>query len=258
MKKSTSIVKGVNKILPGLFIGALVLLTEYVLRKFSVPHYILPLPSDVVGSLIEDREILWLHTQATLYEAGIGFAVAIGLSIVIAGIMNRLPLVKALFYPLMVISQTIPIIAIAPLFMIWFGFGTLPKIIVVVVVCFFPIVVSLIEGLAVVDKEMIHLMKSMNAKSYQIFLKVEVPSVMPAFFSGLKIAGTYAIMGAVIAEWLGAQSGLGIYMTRAMHSYKTDALFADICIIVTISMVLFKAIDIIGQRLMPWQKGEKK
>lgn len=257
MKKLISTVKKTDKLLPGLFIVFLIALTEVLLRTLEVEHYILPLPSSVMKRLIEDRDILWHHTQTTLYEAGIGFLIAIGLSIVTAGIMNRLPLVKALFYPILVISQTIPIIALAPLFLIWFGFGLLPKIVVVVVVCFFPIVVSLIEGLAVVDKEMIHLMKSMNAKGLDIFFKVEVPSVMPAFFSGLKIAATYAIMGAIIAEWLGAQSGLGIYMTRAMHSFKTDALFADICIIVAVSIGLFKLIDIIGHRLMPWQKGEK-
>lgn len=257
MKKSTSIVKRLEKVLPIAFIIFLILLTEFLLVKLNVKHYILPRPSAVLNRLVEDRELLWEHTKTTLYEAGLGFSIAVALAVFMAGIMNRLPIVKSLFYPILVISQTIPIIALAPLFLIWFGFGLLPKILVVVLVCFFPIVVSLIEGLAVVDKEMIHLMKSMNAKSYQIFFKVEVPSVLPSFFSGMKISATYAIMGAVIAEWLGAQSGLGIYMTRAMHSFKTDALFADICIIVVISIGLFKLIDIIGQVSMPWRRGEK-
>lgn len=257
MKKFINIVKRKEGYLPGLVLVALILLTEVFLRFFEVKHYILPLPSSVVIRLIEDRELLWGHTKTTLYEAGIGFLLATFFALITAFVMNKSKVIKAIFYPLLVISQTIPIIALAPLFLIWFGFGLLPKIIVVVVVCFFPIVVSLIEGLGVVDVEMIHLMKSMRARKMDIFFKVEIPSVLPSFFSGLKIAATYAIMGAVIAEWLGAESGLGIYMTRAMHSFKTDALFADIFIIVVISISLFKLIDMLGRKLMPWQRGEK-
>lgn len=128
-------------------------------------HYILPLPSSVFIRLIEDRELLWGHTKTTLYEAGNGFLLATLFALVTAFVMNKSKVLKSIFYPLLVISQTIPIIALAPLFQTWFGFGLFPKIIVVVVVCFFPIVVSLIEGLSVVDHEMIHLMKSMRAKN---------------------------------------------------------------------------------------------
>jgi len=246
-----------EKLAPYLSLAFLIGLTEFLVIHFEVKAYILPKPSSVVQRLIEDRELLWMHTQTTLYEAGVGFAIAVGLAIVLAVIMSKVPVLKAILYPLLVISQTVPIVALAPILVIWFGFGLLPKILVVVLVCFFPVVVSLTEGLGVVDQEMVYLMKSMNAKRYQIFLRVEVPSVLPAFFSGLKISATYAIMGAVIAEWLGAQSGLGIYMTRARKAFKTDALFADICIIVAVSILLFKTIDIIGRVCMPWQKGEK-
>lgn len=256
MKKSISTVRLIEKALPVLFIIVLVVLAELFIVYLDVKAFILPRPSEVVKRLISDREILWGHTLTTLYEASVGFVIAIVLSITIAGLMNRFRIIKLLFYPLLVISQTIPIIALAPLFLIWFGLGLLPKVIVVVIVCFFPIVVSLIEGLAVVDQDMINLMKSLKASPLDVFLKVEVPAVLPSFFSGMKIAATYAIMGAVIAEWLGAKSGLGIYMTRAMNSFRTDALFADIVIIVVISIVIFKIIDIAGRKLMPWNKGE--
>lgn len=256
MKKSTSTVKLKEKILPGLFIFLMILLAELVIHLADIKAYILPKPSRVIGRLIEDRDVLWGHTLTTIQEALVGFVIAIVLAIIIAGIMNRYKLVKLIFYPVLVISQTIPIIALAPLFLVWFGFGILTKVVVVVIVCFFPIVVSLVEGLAVVDQDMINLMKSLKAKPLDVFLKVQVPAVMPAFFSGLKIAATYSIMGAVIAEWLGAQTGLGIYMTRAMNSFKADALFADIVIVVVISVSLFKLIDFAGKKLMPWHKGE--
>lgn len=256
MKKSTNTGKVQEKVLPVAFLTFLILLAEILIRLLDVKAYILPRPSAVVARLIEDFDILLGHTLTTLYEALLGFTIAIVLAIVIAGLMNRYKMIKMLIYPLLVISQTIPIIALAPLFLIWFGFGITTKIVVVVIVCFFPIVVSLVEGLAVVDQDMINLMKSLKARPMDVFLKVEVPAVMPSFFSGLKIAATYSIMGAVIAEWLGAKSGLGIYMTRAMSSFKADALFADIVIVVAISIGIFKLIEFAGRRLMPWHKGE--
>lgn len=258
MKKLGNTESKLNKfrynMIPAWFIFILVVLCELIVRIFKIKHYILPAPSAVIIKLVEDRSILFKHTMTTLLEAGIGFCIAIVLAILLAGLMNHFKLFKLIFYPILVISQTIPIIALAPLFLVWFGLGILPKVIVVIVVCFFPIVVSLVEGLAVVDQDMINLMKVLKAKPIQIFLKVQVPATLPAFFSGLKIAATYSIMGAVIAEWLGAKDGLGIYMTRSMSSFQTDALFADIIVIVAISMGVFKIIDTLGKKLMPWNK----
>lgn len=256
MKKPINTNKLIEKVLPVLFILILIIGTEITINLLDIKAFILPKPSAVIEKLISERALLYKHTLTTLHEALIGFSIAILLALVMAGLMNRFRVIKLLLYPLLVISQTIPIIALAPLFLVWFGLGILPKVIVVVLVCFFPIVVSLVEGLAVVDQDMINLMKSLKAKPLDVFLKVEVPAVMPSFFSGLKIAATYSIMGAVIAEWLGAQNGLGVYMTRAMSSFRTDALFADIVVIVVISIGLFKIIDIAGKRLMPWHKGE--
>lgn len=256
MKRLESIEKSKIKkrLLPLSFIVFLVLICEFVVRVFDVKHYILPAPSSVLIKLFEDRVLLFNHALTTLLEAALGFGIAIILAIILAGIMDRFKLVKLIFYPILVISQTVPIISLAPLFLIWFGLGILPKVIVVILVCFFPIVVSLLEGLSVVDKDMINLMKILKASPLQIFIKVKIPATLPAFFSGLKIAATYSIMGAVIAEWLGAKDGLGIYMTRAMNSFQTDALFADILVIVMISMGVFMLIDLLGKKLMPWNK----
>jgi len=241
-----------NNILPGAFIIFLLGIWEVVIRAFDIPKYILPGPTAILRALYENREILLEHTKVTVLEAGVGFIFAIILAVLLAAIMNRSKMLKDMIYPILVISQTVPIIALAPLFMIWLGFGILPKIVIVVLVCFFPITISVTEGLETVDQDMVNLMKVMKASPRQIFFKVQLPATLPAFFSGLKIAATYSIMGAVIGEWVGAKSGLGVYMTRAMTSFKTDALFADILIIVVLSIFVFKVIEYTGKMIMPW------
>ena len=234
------------------FIIFIILLWELLVQLYSIPGYILPAPSKIMLTLIDSRQVLWEHTKITVFEALSGFMAAVIIGILIAGVMNRFNVIKKILYPILVISQTIPIIAIAPLFMIWLGFGIQPKIVIVILVCFFPIAVSVTQGLAVVDRDLVNLLKVMKANSWQIFFKVELPAVMPAFFSGLKISATYSIMGAVIAEWIGAKKGLGIYMTRAMSSFCTEALFSDILIIVVLSIGLFKFIEWLEKKVMPW------
>lgn len=246
-----------NKIIPLAFLLVLIIIWEFTIKIYQVPNYILPAPSAILKALAINRQVLWVHTKTTLIEAGIGFVMATIFAIILSVYMNKYTLLKKMIYPILVISQTIPIIALAPLFMIWLGFGILPKIVIVILVCFFPIAVSVTEGLTTVDNDLIHLLKSMKATPWDIFVKVELPATMPSFFSGLKIAATYSIMGAVIGEWIGAKSGLGIYMTRAMSSFQTDALFADILIIVMLSIGVFQLIDLLGKKVMPWNKKIK-
>ncbi len=241
-----------NKIGSLIFMITVILIWELVIRIHSLPKYILPAPSAIIISLVDSWQILWEHTRTTLLEALSGFVAAIIIGVFISAVMNRYKIVKNIFYPILVISQTVPIIAIAPLLMIWMGFGIHPKIVIVILVCFFPVAVNVTEGLAVVDRDLINLLKVMKASSWQIFFKVQLPAVMPAFFSGVKIAATYSIMGAVISEWIGAKSGLGIYMTRAMSSFRTEALFADILIIVVLSIGLFKLIEWLEKKIIPW------
>ena len=243
-----------NNLLPAGFILALTLLWEFVVRVLEVPKYVLPAPSGILNALYRSREVLLLHTKTTITEAVIGFAAAIVIALFLAGVMNRWKKFKKMFYPVIVISQTVPIIVLAPLIMIWLGFGIMPKISIVVLTCFFPIVISITEGLETVDEDIISMMRVMRASTWQIFTKVKLPAVLPAFFSGLKIAATYSIMGAVIAEWIGAQSGLGVYMTRAMHSFHTEELFADILIVVVLSICMFEIINYTGKKIMPWNK----
>ena len=254
MKKSKNIG---NKLAPIVFILILLGLWEIIVRAGGIEKYIMPTPSDVNKVLFSDFKLMIPHILATLYEGFVGFIIAILLSIVLAVIMDIVPLIKKALYPVLVISQTIPTIALAPLFIIWFGFGYLPKIIVVVIVCFFPIVISIVDGLEGVDKDLINHFKLMGASKLNIFIHLKLPFGMINFFSGMRIAATYSIMGAVIGEWLGGDKGLGVYMTRARSAYALDKMFAAIVIIVIISMTIFGLVSVMEKIFTPWNNKDK-
>lgn len=235
----------------GVLFGLLIL-WELFVRLFEVQKFILPAPSKIAEALVTTLPLLWEHSEYTLSEALLGFCLAIAAGLFLAVLMSLLPAIKDTFYPLVVVTQTIPIMALAPLLIIWFGYGILPKVMVVALVCFFPITVSLVEGLAAIDTDMVKLLQAMNATKWQILKKVQFPAALPSFFSGLKISATYSIMGAVIGEWLGASRGLGIYMTRSMHSFQTEQVFAAIIVISVLSLLLFMLVEAAGRLIMPW------
>lgn len=239
------------QLVAGLILTAL---WEAGVRLGGVPTFILPAPSQVVVSLVKNFPVIADHTRITLYEAMTGFVIAVLLSFVLAFIMDSVPVIKKALYPVLVISQTIPIITIAPLFVIWFGYGLLPKVIVVMLVCFFPMVVSFMAGLQGVDGEMYDLLKSMGASRMQIFRLLKLPGALPSLFSGMKISAAYSIMGAVIGEWLGARAGLGEFMRRSMHSFAVDKTFAAIIVITVLSLAVFEIIKLLEGWLMPWAK----
>jgi ABC-type nitrate/sulfonate/bicarbonate transport system permease component len=243
-----------NKLIAWIFIALFVVLWEVLTNRLRVPSYILPSPTGIIGELIDSFPLLLMHAKATMLEVLIGYVISLGLGVLIAILMNKFQLIKAIFYPLMVISQTIPLVAIAPLLMIWFGFGITPKIIVVVLVCFFPIAINLTTGLESADEELIDLLRSMKASEFQIFFKCKLKSALPSFFSGMKLAATYSVMGAVISEWIGASEGLGIFMTRVMKTFQTEALFADMLFIIIITLLFVAVIDILSKICMPWTK----
>ena len=237
-----------------LFLFFLIVAWEALSRGLEVPEYIMPAPTNIVRALMSNFSLLLLHTKTTFLTAVIGLALAIIVALVLAVLMDKVDILKKMIYPLLIISQTIPIIALAPIMIIWFGLGVLPKILVVALVCFFPVAISLINGLENVDRELIELMQIMGAKPSMIFSTVQFPAVLPYFFAGLKIAATYSVMGAVIGEWLGASSGLGVYMLRTMHSYSTSSNFAAILIVVLLSMFIFKVTELLAWLSMPWNR----
>ena len=243
-----------NRFYPIIFFVALLLIWEAISRFGVFPPFILPSPSSILVSLVTGFTSMQYDILITLYEALTGFIIAIILSVAIAIAMDSIIGFKKTIYPVLIISQTVPIIIIAPLFIIWFGYGYAPKIIIVTLICFFPITISLLQGLIAVDKELIDLLRSMGASKFQIYKFVKIPSAMPGFFSGLKIAATYSIMGATIGEWVGGKSGLGVYMIRAKQAFETDRVFAAIIIIVILSILLLKLIEFIEKKNMPWLK----
>jgi len=240
-----------------LFLTTLLILSvlvEIVVEVREVPKYIFPAPSQVLKTLWTSRDVLWGHTLTTLFEAVTGFILSVLLAFVIGALIYNKKRLKAVIYPFLLISQTIPLIAIAPLILIWMGFGIMPKIVIVITICVFPMLISFLDGLNSIDKELIDLFQVMKADKKTIFFKGILPGSLNSFFAGAKISATYAVMGAIIGEWLGAKSGLGIYMTRALSSFKTDGLFAAILIVVFLSIIIFKLIEGIEYLAMPWKR----
>lgn len=246
-----------NKVYVLIFLLSVVLLWQIVGMSGLVPSFMLPTPVEVAIALIKDRGLIMKGLGITLYEAFIGLGAAVVLAFVMAVVMDRFKFVYDMLFPLCVVSQTIPTIAIAPLLVLWFGFGMLPKILLVFITCFFPLLVSLIQGFETSDKNVLRLYRSMDAGYMRILFDVKIPYALESFFAGLKISASYSIVGAVISEWLGGEGGLGVYMTRVRKSYRFDKMFAVIIMISILSLVLMKFIEVLEKKSMPWKKWEK-
>jgi putative hydroxymethylpyrimidine transport system permease protein len=227
----------------GLAAGLLLLLLlgwEAACRFLAVPAYILPAPSRIVVALWEWRgPLLGEHLVATLQEVVMGLLLSVLLGVALAGAMHIWPAVYRALYPLLVASQTIPIIAISPVFLFWFGYSLTQRTAVVVLITFFPVAVSLVDGLRSADPDLVAWMRAAGASRWQILWMVEWPSALPAFFSGLKMAATFSVVGAVIGEWLGGQAGLGVFGRRAASSLKSPELFASVLLLSLLGIALF-------------------
>jgi len=224
----------------------------------QVPKWLLPSPWQIIVAGVEASDLLGPHTWQTLKETWLGLGLSLVVALGLALVMDFSTLLRRTLYPLLVASQTVPILALAPLLIIWFGYGMLPKVIVVALVCFFPIVVSTADGLRVADPDLIALLRAMGANRRQIFFKVRLPGALPSFFSGLKIAITYSVVGAVIGEWVGASRGLGIFMIRSSKNFLTDRVFAAIAVTSLLSIIMFVAVIILERSLLPWYYAHRE
>ncbi len=241
-------------IAPSVTVIAVVAIWQASCSLGLVPTYLLPSPVQVIQALIEDADILMAHAGVTLAEALTGLAAGVATGFAIAMAMDRFRLVNAALSPLVTISQTIPTVAIAPLLVLWLGYGMLPKVLLVALTTFFPITVSLAQGFRSVDADTIDLMRTMGSSWWQTFRMVKIPAAAGQFFSGLRISATYAVVGAVVAEWLGGFDGLGVYMTRVRKSYAYDEMFAVIIIISAMSLVLMGVVGLLERICMPWRR----
>ena len=221
-----------------------------------VPNFMLPSPVQVVTALVADFPLLLSHMWTTLSEAALGLAIGVAVGFVFAVLMDKFETFYLAFDPLLTVSQTIPTVAIAPLLVLWFGYGLMPKVLLVVLTTFFPVTVALASGFRSVDPDQVDLLRTMNATEWQIFRYAKLPAAMEQFFSGLRFSATYAIVGAVISEWLGGFTGLGVYMTRVRKSFAYDRMFAVIIITSALSLALMKGVDVLERICMPWKKTE--
>lgn len=218
----------------------------------------LPSPYDVVKAFIDNFSVMMKQASVTLQEACYGLLIGVALAFIVATLMDRFSFLHKAIYPILVITQTIPTIAIAPLLVLWMGFGMAPKITLVVLTTFFPIAVGLLGGFAGADEDAINLMRAMGANRYQIFKYVKLPNAMPSFFSGLRVSASYSVVGAVISEWLGGFEGLGVYMTRVKKAYAFDKMFAVIVFISIISLLLMALVNMLEKTVMPWKRIKSK
>ncbi|MFO8145160.1 MAG: ABC transporter permease [Candidatus Syntrophosphaera sp.] len=239
-------------VLPSLFLLFLILLWQILGSKAKIAFWVLPAPLDVLDVFKEHLDLIWHHLKPTLWESVSGLFLATLLGVATAMAMHSSKIIRQILYPYMVVSQTVPIIAIAPLIVLWFGYGIPAKIFVVVLVCFFPIALGLFDGLKQVSMEQIMLLKSMGAGNWKIYRLLKIPASLPNFFTGLRLAATYSVMGAVIGEWLGGNAGLGIYLTRSTKSFRTAHVFAAIFVIILLSMVMFGIVTALDRILLSW------
>lgn len=242
-----------NYIYSFLLIGFLTLCWE-IGAKMMDTSFILPAPSEILMKLWELKEILILaHLPITLSIIGIGLAISMVLGITLAILMNISKTVEQTFYPLLVTSQTIPIIALAPIFVLWFGYSIWSKVVVTVMITFFPIAVNTFDGFRATDTNLKEVFLLTGASRRQIFFKLEVPSSLPSFFSGLKVAIPLSVIGAAIGEWLGAQAGLGYFSRRMMSQFDGAGVFAPIVLLSLIGMMMFLIVVTLEKYILKWR-----
>jgi ABC-type nitrate/sulfonate/bicarbonate transport system permease component len=237
---------------PILAVAAVLLAWELAVDLGRIPAYVLPSPLRVITMGFEARTALWVNTLPTLFEAVVGVSVTIVLSFVVATACDFSAWFRRAVYPPLVASQSIPILVLAPLMVIWFGFGLLPKVLIIALVTFFPVTVSLIDGFASADKEYSTLLRSMGAKHRQEFFKVRLPSALPNFFTGLRISMSYSIAAAVLGEYVGAKTGLGVFMAVQAGSNRTDLVLAAVLVSSLLSVALFATMFLIERLIIPW------
>ena len=235
----------------------IVILWELVCITGLVPGYMLPAPTDIVRAFIGDFPELCGHAAVTLQEAAIGLLAGVILGFLCAVGMDASDRLYRAVYPILVITQTVPTVAIAPLLVLWFGYEMAPKIILIVISTFFPVTVGLLDGFRSADKDAIGLLRSMGANRVQIFRYIKFPSALPQLFSGLRIAAAYSVVGAVISEWLGGFGGLGVYMTRVKKAFAFDKMFAVIFLISAISLALMALVEHTAKKCMPYLNQTK-
>jgi ABC-type nitrate/sulfonate/bicarbonate transport system permease component len=242
---------------PLLLIAVVVGVWEAYCRLAGVSPVVLPAPSRILEQLWAFRGDAVRHTLPTLTETATGLAVSVVVSVAAAVLMDRFATVRRALAPLLVASQTVPVVAIAPLLVLWFGFGLAPKVLIVVLVTFFPVTIALLGGFAAASGEATDLLRSLGASRGQLFRKLRWPAALPSFFTGLRIAATYGVIGAVFGEYVGAYEGLGIWMQLSQNAFRTDLVFAAILLAAVLSVALFGLVVVLERLVIPWYPASR-
>ncbi len=242
---------------PVLLIVSVLVLWELAVRLFKIPPYLVPAPAQVIATLIKDWPRLLAESSVTTYATLGGFALSIVVGIPLAMLIAYSRTFESFVYPLLVFSQSVPKVAVAPLFVVWFGFGILPKVIVAFLLGVFPIIVSMVTGLKSVEPEMIDLARSMRAGRLKTFWWISLPHSLPSLFAGLKVSITLAVVGAVVGEFVGSNSGIGYVLQIANGNFDLPLMFAALFVLSMIGVLLFTAIEFAERWMVPWHSSRR-
>ncbi|OHA38877.1 MAG: nitrate ABC transporter permease [Candidatus Taylorbacteria bacterium RIFCSPLOWO2_02_FULL_43_22b] len=251
-------VRAYSWIAPAFIIVALIATWELWVQLGDIPKWQLPAPSAIAAELVKSWSLLLHHGYITTQEIVFGFLVALVSGLLLAAALVSSKILERAILPLLVSSQTIPIIAIAPLLLIWVGYGLASKIIVVALISFYPIAVNTIDGLKAINADMVAMMKSLGASRWQIFTKLQIPTAMPFMFSGIKVGISLSVIGAVIGEWVGASGGLGYLITQSQPLFLTSRVFAAIFVLSVMGIGLFALAGLVERLMLPWYYAEKR
>jgi NitT/TauT family transport system permease protein len=238
---------------PLLLVG-LILVWEIGVRVSGVPEFLLPSASDVGFAILDHQRSLLANAEVTLLETLAGFGLSIGIGVPLAVLIVASPLVERLLYPLLVASQAVPKVALAPLLLVSLGYGVAPKIVVALLIAFFPVVVNTVSGLSSVNRDTLKLMRSMGASRAQVFAKLRFPNAVPSMMAGFKVAIALAVVGAVVGEFVGSRDGLGYYMLSAAGNFDTPLVFACVAILTVLGVLLFYAVALLEKCLGRWNR----
>ncbi|MGN6459625.1 MAG: ABC transporter permease [Pseudolabrys sp.] len=249
----TTAFRRLNAVLPPLALSLVALiLWEAAIRLFNVPAFILPAPSAVVVSLIENRAQLAAATQATALEVLFGFVLASLVGIAVALVIVRFERFGRALYPLIVLFQNVPKVALAPIFILWFGYDLAPKILLIVVIAFFPVAIDMLAGLQSVEPSFVSLMRSVGAGNGKIMMRVRIPHSLPHLMAGLKVAITFSVIGAIVGEFAGANQGLGYVIQFASTQLDTPLIFAALVVVSILGLIFYYGVELAERILVPW------
>ncbi len=238
-------------------IVAMLVLWELACVLFSVPEYLLPRPSTIIARLVDDWRLLADHVLVTITETVLGFALAVLVGVVAAVLVTTSERIKDLLMPLIVVTQLVPKIAIAPVALIWFGYGLSSKVVMAFLIAVFPIIIDMAAGLTMVERELVELLRSLGASRWKIFLKVQIPNSLPHLFSGMRVSMTLAMIGAVVGEFVGGSQGLGYIIVVGTSELKTALVFAAIFVLTAAGFLVYVLIEMIERLVIPWSASER-